>query len=387
MKVWKVQRLGAALVAVALLASGATAAAATKHRASKKVVIGLSDPLSGTAAVYGEIGQGMVAYFKYANAHHLVPGYTIQGDVIDNQGTVTGGASSVRQLLGSNPLALEITTTSAFSGALSILRTKKTPVFAVSDGAIVGSANLASAFGLWTDYTTESFFDIKYLIDTMHLKDIGVVYDPAVNGPAGAQDPSFITKLGGTVAGDIAVPETITNYAPIVEQLKADGAQAVVMMTLIPATAGIAQAMASSGYNPKLIAYSGNMSSSLISTGQSAVNGLYVDNWFPPLTAKSGALNLFKTEVTRYVGASAVDTLTEAGWIGGSVIVAGMRKAIRGGKALTVKSFENGLGALNGQRVSLIVADYTKKKHTAIAGESSMTMYQVSGQSFVAVKP
>ena len=375
---------GLGLAALLLLSACGSTAGGTPS--AQKVVIGLSDPLSGSAAVYAEIGQGMNAYFQYATADNLVPGYAIDGMVVDNQGTVAGGSSTVRQLLASKPIAIEVTTTAAFSGALSVLRTNQTPVFAVSDGAVVKDSNLPSAFGLWTDYTQESFFDIKYLISQLHLQRLAIVYDPAVNEPAGQQDPGYITGLGGTVAADIAVPASTTNYAPVVQQLQASNAQGVVFMTLIPATAGIAAQMASVGYTPTLIAYSGNMSASLASAGGQAVNGIYVDNWFPPLSATSSDMSLFKAEVTKYAGSKAFNTLGEAGWIGGSVIVAGIKAAVAGGKPLTTTSFEQGLYSLNGKTVGLIVVDYTNAAHYAVAGESSMTMYRLSGTDFSPVK-
>ena len=381
----------AMVVGVALIVGGCAASPAhalgvpgvTGH----EILIGMSNPESGPLAVYSAAGSGMQAYFDYVNAKGGIDGYRFKTVVVDNGGTVTGGASSVRQLIADRPLAIEITITACFIGAEAVLKANPSvTALALASGATVKSAGLSNVFGLFNDYTTDSFFDMKYVVQTLGVKKVGLMYDPTLAAQSSAQDPAYVRRLGGSLAANVSVVGTETDFAPVVAQLRNAGVQAVVLMATIPEIVGFAKAAVAVGYSPKMVTYSGNIGPSVIAAGGAAVSGLYAPSLFPPLTSSDPAIVLFRKEVAKYAGSAAVNGISQIGWAAGAVVVAAVQKELTSGKTLGYKNFRSGLYALYGHMVSYVRVGLRPSAHYAIGAASSYTMYVVKNGRFVAAR-
>lgn len=384
-----------ALAAVSSLAIGLTACGGSSTNASsgsaqgiqnKEISIGLSNPSSGPSAVYGAVGNGMVAYFDYINSQGGVDGYRFKTFQVDNQGTVAGGASAIRQILSAKPFAAEVTTTPGFSGAATALAqgNKSIPVFGLASGAVIKKANLPNVFGLYTDYTEESLYGVDYLTQHLGLKKIGLVYDPVVNAGAGQSDPARVSQNGATLVESIAVPSSTTNFAPIVAKLKNAGAQGIEAATTLTETVGIAKAAKAIGYSPTIVAYSGNLDQTFITNGGASVNGIYVDGIMPPVSSSDSSVQRFVTETKKYEP-KAVSFLGEIGWNGGAVVTAAIKNVLNDKKPLTWSNFKSALLALHGKQVGLAVVGFSSGSQYAIGNESTFELFRVQGNQFTKV--
>jgi len=78
-----VRRLAALTVALAAFVPAALAGSTPGVTAST-ITIGGTVPITGPAALFGSVGRGADAYFKYVNAHHGVNGRSIKYVYLDD---------------------------------------------------------------------------------------------------------------------------------------------------------------------------------------------------------------------------------------------------------------------------------------------------------------
>lgn len=379
--------LAATLAATALLASACGSDSQASGRgtaAGSTLTIGVSTPQTGPLAANNEAAQGLEAYFKARNAEGGVDGRTIKVKLVDNQSNVAGGATAMRSILASKPFAVSVLTTAGFTGSQSVLKSvPDVPALVLANGSAIQAAGLPNTFGLFTDYTTESFAGIEKLAGLDKTR-LALVFDPTVGEQASEQDPDFAKKLGAEVVSKISVPATTTNYAPIVQKLRASGADAIVFQIGVQGLAGVMKAADQAGLDLPAVAHSGLLDTSTLELGGSALDGVYFTALFPLVTDTSPAVETFTAQMKKYAP-NAGTVLGMVGWNAGALVEAALKKADADGD-LTQKSFMTSLRGLGGQEVGVLktIGWSNSDVHSIDAGNPDVfSFYRVSDGQFV----
>ncbi|WP_432827280.1 ABC transporter substrate-binding protein [Dactylosporangium sp. CA-092794] len=349
------------------------------------LTIGVSTVATGPLAINDQCTQGLLAYFKYRNAQGGIGGHKVEVNVIDSQGTVAGGATAARTLLGDKPFAVFILSTAPFTGAQSVLKTApETPVLVLANGSLLKAAKLPNAFGMFTDYTTESFVGIKHLAG-LGKKKIALVYDPTIGENAADEDPAEAAKYGAEII-KIPVPSTTSNFAPIVQKLRDSGADGIVFQVVAQSIAGTMKEARKAGLTLPAVSYSGQLNASTLQLGGDALEGMYFSGLFPLLSDPAPAVQEFATQIEQYKP-DAKTVLGELGWNTGAMIEAAVTDAEKGGE-LTQQTFMAALHGLGGRPVGVLqTVGWTATNTNSIdAGNTDVfALYQVRNGAFVKV--
>lgn len=388
----RIRRLVAATTAVmtvvAVAGCGGSAADDGSVSAGGTIVLGISAPQTGPLAINSQAADGLEAYFKKVNEAGGVAGYTVETNVVDNQGTVNGGAQSVRTLLSDDPFAVSVVSSGAFTGATSVLRNQPDmPVLALSSGAAIDAADLDTAYGLFTDYTTESFAAIDALTEMGH-SELALVYDPTFAQESADSDAEYADEKGAELVESIQMPSSSSNYTPAVQKIRSSGADGVILQVAQQGVAGLRKAAQEAGLDVPMVAYSGNLDAGMIELAGQAADGLYVTGLFPLLNDSSPAVKEFRDTMEQYKPGS-VSVLGMVGWNAGALIEAGIQRAAESEQSLTSANFLAALDELGGQSIGVLdQVGWTEEAHDSLDGEdtSTFTLYQVQDGDFVKVE-
>lgn len=388
-------RPGRALGVVALLAALATTACGTSTAAggsgaalaeNAPITIGVSTVATGPLAINDQVTKGLAAYFTHRNARGGIDGRQVELDIVDSQGTVAGGASSVRQLLGSDPFGVFVLSTAPFTGAQSVLKgAPEVPVFVLANGSVVKSAGLPNAFGMFTDYTTESVVGIATLAE-QGRKKLALVYDPTIGEDAARNAPAEAAKHGVEIV-EVPVPATTTNFAPVAQTLASSGVDGIVFQVVAQSIVNTMKAVRNAGLDLPAVSYSGQLNQTTLDLGGAAIEGMYFSALFPLVTDPSPAVREFAAEIGK-LAPDAATVLGILGWNTGAMIEQAVRDAAAGGE-LTRRSFMTALRGLGGKQVGVLEkVGWTADVVSSIdAGRTDVfRLYQVRGGRFVAVQ-
>lgn len=377
--------LAALLVTGACGDSTAATGAAGVVPEGAPITIGVSTVATGPLAINDQVTKGLNAYFAYRNANGGIDGRQVELDVVDSGGTVAGGATSVRQLLASDPFGVFVLSTAPFTGAQSVLKNDpETPVFVLANGSLVKAAGLPNTFGMFTDYTTESFVGIKTLAD-QGRKKLALVYDPTIGEDAAKNAPAEAAKYGVEIV-DVPVPATTTNFAPVAQSIAAAGADGIVFQVVAQSIAGTMKAVQNSGLALPAVSYSGQLNATTLELGGSAIEGMYFSALFPLVTDPSPAVQEFDREIAR-LAPDAATVLGILGWNTGAMIEQAVKDADATGE-LTQASFMAALRGLGGKSVGVLEkVGWTEDVVSSIdAGRTDVfSLYQVRDGQFVKV--
>lgn len=255
----------AALIMVAALAA-CSSSRSSSVPAGSPITVGADLPLSGTFSFFG--GYQKWGYERAVSQVNARGGILIGGkkhkvnlvilDDASNPGTAT---SNVHKLISQDR-------------AVAILGSCTPPM--VTPGAVVaehssvpmvtGCDPIATfeATGPWK-WVWDIFFDDPDLavlpFQTMQTyrsatnKKIAILYsqDPDGDEVGGALWPKDAKAFGYHVVASVSFPDSATNFAAVVGQAKASGAQIALVDCDTPQAIAIRQQMAASGYQPKVL--------------------------------------------------------------------------------------------------------------------------------------
>jgi branched-chain amino acid transport system substrate-binding protein len=381
-----VAAVGATALAISGCGNSSQSGADDAIAKGSTLTIGVSTPQTGPLAINHEVAQGLQAYFKSRNATGGVAGHKVEVDFVDNQGTVAGGATALRSIVASDPFAVSIVSTAAFTGAQSALKASAgTPVLVVANGSAIKAADLPNTLGMFTDYTTESFAGIEHLV-SLGKKKLALVYDPTIGEQAAVQDSGFAKKVGAELVSKIAVPATTTNYTPVVQKLRDSGADGIVYQIAAPGLAGTAKAAAQAGLRLPSVTYSGLLDSSVLKLGGSSLDGLYFTALFPLLSDTSAPVKEFSRQIKKYAP-HAETVLGLIGWNAGILAETAIKDATAKGD-LTRASFMAAMRALGGRPIGVLddLGWSAKDAHSIDAGKTDVfSLYRAKDGEFVKV--
>lgn len=343
--------VGVAAIALATGVTGATTAGAASikggpgvNTATKTITLGVMSALSGPAALIGKpLTAGNQAYFSYLNGHGGINGWKVKLDVLDDAYDPQTHVQDYNQL--ANSVAF-------FAQSFGSPTTSAIEAQATHAGILLGTAAQDSAFVnhivnlvIGSPYAVDVANGLYYLtqVQGKHNAKVAIFYQNDSYGQDGLK--GYLAAKNAYHFSDVAHTTynvTDTSFTTQAAELKASGAQDVVVTAIPTAAAGLIGTAAALNYHPQWIlqgpAWSEYlMTSNGIQSGKpTPIEKAMVGSWILGFeagwgdTSKPGMAQFLKVRST-YAPSQIPDGYYMYGYAQSEVEAAVLRKAISSG--------------------------------------------------------
>ncbi|MEJ2718377.1 MAG: ABC transporter substrate-binding protein [Deltaproteobacteria bacterium] len=241
-----------------LLLTGTAFSAGVPGVTDKEVVVGVTTPLSGPAALWGVTGQGMKAWADYINDKGGVYGRKIQVILKDDGYNPTRALANLQDMKGKCFAVCGLLGSAICNAAKDFFPENKT-LLVTAYGNVRIWANqprekLKYVFIAYPDYEDEAEYITKYGITKLGTKKIALFYqndDYGRTAMAGVKkalaDMPGKAKLVGTIPYEVT-ERSLSSHAL---KLKQTGADTLIVYTTPTHGALILKEIAKIGYHPK----------------------------------------------------------------------------------------------------------------------------------------
>jgi ABC-type branched-subunit amino acid transport system substrate-binding protein len=247
-----------ALIAVlAVLLAADVAPAAPAGFSDNEIRIAQWGPQTGPAAAWGSVARGSKLLFDVINEEGGIHGRKIKYFIRDDQYNPAQTANVVKELVENQGIFAFVGGVSAAGGMAvkDVLAQNKViwvgPATAVKEYVFPVQPYL---FGVYPLYEDEASILTKYIVETLKMKKIGILYQNDAygrNGYDGCKQRLATYRM--SLAAEIPVEPTEKDLASQILRLKNSGAEAV-LMYVSPTTAVIAlKTAANVGYKPQWV--------------------------------------------------------------------------------------------------------------------------------------
>lgn len=324
--------LSGAVVAAYSTVSGADAKAPANS--GKTIQVGTWGPETGEFSVVGQINEGMIAYMKGVNQHHLLGKYSVKVTFGNDQYNPSLTPGVVRSLVQKDKVAMicagvgtpNNTVVKSYlisSGIANIAPGAGTP-------AIFRPVNKVE-FGVNRPYQPEAAAMVRYAVSTLHQKKIAIAYTKTTVGEPGLKGAEWeLAKLGLKPVATVGFAITTTDFASEAAALKASGATFVVGWEVSPPFPDLVNAAHQIGYDPMW----GTAFFNMTEPGtQDATNGAltghsYYVGWTPALTDHP-VVAAAKAQYPKAVSGGGVTALFLQGYMAGYTCTQALKHAIK----------------------------------------------------------
>lgn len=241
-----------------------------------EIKIGSFGPLTGPAALWGNITKGMDAYFKMVNEKGGINGrkinFIIKDDAYDPSRTVP----AVREMVQKDEVFAIVggIGTAPCMSVVNYLVEEDIPFISpISGGTHWSIPFKKNVFSVLPYYIDEGIIQVKYAIDSLNSTKIGIIYqndDVGKSALVGAKD--YMKTKGLDFVAEVPVEVTDTDLNSHVARLKDSGADVVLLWTLPRQGVITVASSAVIGYKPQYIA-------SFILSDISLMHGLTKGAW------------------------------------------------------------------------------------------------------------
>jgi len=225
------------------------------------VVVGVTTPLSGPAALWGVTSAGMKAWADYVNEQGGIHGRKIKLVVKDDGYNPTRALANLQEMKGNVFAVCGILGTAILNASKDFYAENKLPLItAYGDVRIwekMPRDKLKYVFIAYPDYEDESQYLTKYGVEKLGAKKLALFYQ---NDDYGKMALSGVKKAleavggKGELAGAVPYETTERALATHALKLKETGADTVLIYTTPTHGALILKEMAKIGYRPKALA-------------------------------------------------------------------------------------------------------------------------------------
>jgi len=248
------------LVIFLALAPGGAKAADVPGVTATEVVVGVTTPLSGPAALWGVTGAGMKAWADYVNDQGGVNGRKIKVVLKDDGYNPTRALANLQEMKGNVFAVCGLLGTAILNASKDFFAENKIPLItAYGDVRIwveLPKDKLKYVFVAYPDYEDEADYLTKYAANKLGAKKIAIFYQ---NDDYGKMALSGVRKGLEAVQGKAqlagAVPYEVSEAALSTHalKLKETGADALLIYTTMKHGALILKEIAKIGYRPKVL--------------------------------------------------------------------------------------------------------------------------------------
>ncbi|HET8578268.1 MAG TPA: ABC transporter substrate-binding protein [Methylomirabilota bacterium] len=255
-----VTRLAAALLTLAALATSAMAQPKAPGVTDTEIAIGVTGPLTGPAALYGNLGVAQDAWARYVNDQGGVHGRKIRVVIRDDAFNPGRAMANLRELKDATFLNLGMVGSAIANAAKDEVAEWKFPVVNpyvnVQIWARQPREKLRYIFVAYPDYADETDFLVAYAANTLGAKNIAAFYQNDEWGKGAMVGVNRgIGARGGkaTLAAAVSYEVTDRELATHALKLKESGADTLLLCSLNTHAANLVKEMAKVGYRPRLM--------------------------------------------------------------------------------------------------------------------------------------
>jgi len=300
------------MLAAAVLATAAGARpTATPGVSSTEIKIGSTVPLSGEAAIAGNVARGIDAYFKYVNAKGGVLGRKLKFIYLDD-GYDPGRAvnNTIRLVQQEQVFAMFSSLgTSNNLAVRKLLNDAKVPQLFVSSGATTFGRDYKKypwTIGYIPPYSEEGAIYGRYVVKHIKKPKIAVLYQDDDYGRdlyAGLR--RGLGKKVSTIVSKVAYDPTSADVQPQVTQLKASKANVFMVFAFGKFSLQAFNAVSRLGWKPQIFVNDVSSASALMSiVPQNAANGsisiVFGKDPAAPAWRKDKGIRLFQSILKQY---------------------------------------------------------------------------------------
>lgn len=226
-----------------------------------EVVIGMTTPLSGPAALWGTTALGAKAWADYVNDQGGVHGRKIKVILKDDAYNPARAMANLTEMKGKVFAVNALLGTAVINACKDFFPENKIPLItAYADVRIWAKYpkdKLKYVFISYPDYENEAEFMASYAIEKLGAKKLALFYQNDDYGKMAMEGVQFgIKKHAGKASLITAVPYEVTEraLATHAQKLKESGADTVILYPTMTHTALILKEMTKIGYKPKALA-------------------------------------------------------------------------------------------------------------------------------------
>ena len=249
------------LVALILTIPAIGSAADVRGVTDTEVVVGITTPLSGPAALWGITGLGAKAWADHINAQGGIHGRKIKVVLKDDGYNPAKAMANLRQMKGEVFAVCGLLGTAIVNASKDFFAQNNIPLItAYGDIRIwthVSPKSLKYVFITYPDYQDEGQYLTTYAVKNLGSKKIAVFYQNDDFGKMGFEGvKKGLAATGGSAKLVSAVPVEVTERALSTHalKLKESGADTLVMYVTPTHGAIITKTMAKVGFSPKVLA-------------------------------------------------------------------------------------------------------------------------------------
>ncbi|MBW2439727.1 MAG: ABC transporter substrate-binding protein [Deltaproteobacteria bacterium] len=249
------------LAALILIVPASASAADVRGVTDTEVVVGITTPLSGPAALWGVTGLGAKAWADHINAQGGIHGRKIKVILKDDGYNPAKAMANLREMKNEVFAVCGLLGTAIVNASKDFFGENNIPLItAYGDVRIwtrVAPKSLKYAFITYPDYEDEAQYLTTWAIKNRDAKKVAVFYqndDYGKMGLAGVKKALAITAGRAKLAA--AVPYEVTERALSTHalKLKESGADTLVLYTTVTHAAIMTKTMAKVGYKPQVFA-------------------------------------------------------------------------------------------------------------------------------------
>jgi len=226
-----------------------------------EVVIGMSTPLSGPAALWGVTAQGAKAWADYVNDNGGVNGRKIKIILKDDGYNPARAMANLTEMKGQVFAVCALLGTAVANATKDFFAENKIPLITVyADVRIWANYpkdKLKYIFVSYPDYENEAEYLATFALTNLGAKKVALFYQNDDYGKMAMQGAKIgLSKLPGKpeLAGAIPYDVTERALATHAQKLKETGADTLVIYPTMTHGALILKEMAKIGYRPKVVA-------------------------------------------------------------------------------------------------------------------------------------
>jgi ABC-type branched-subunit amino acid transport system substrate-binding protein len=330
-----------ALVACSSRASTSTAAAAAPTvnntaASGAPIKLGLLTSMTGvSSSSFNTVYQGVEARIGLQNAEGGVDGHKLTYVVADDTSSGPGAVAAAQQLIEQDHVYGIMDASAFFSAAAETTTQAGIPVTGVSidagpEWSNKSETNIFDAYGYGNfslvSTTYPQFFKMK---GATKVAAIGYGDSPssAMNAEAVAAGSQ---KEGLQAFYDNSLPFGSTDVGPLVQKIKAEGANAIYLSTVQSTGYAMAQALKQAGVKYKALVLATGYGQDVISDAatRDAATGIDFANIFAPIEANTAATQKFEAAMQKYAGVSGIPSWgAYVGWLTTDLMIYGLEQA------------------------------------------------------------
>ena len=300
-----------AIVAAVAVTSAGARPVATPGVSATEIHLGSSVPLSGEAAIAGNVARGIDAYFKYVNDKGGVFGRNITFTYLDDGYDPGRSVNNTIRLIQQEQVLAVFSSlgTSNNLAVRKLLNDAKVPQLYVSSGATTFGRDYKKypwTIGYIPPYSEEGALYGRYVVKNIKRPKLAVLYQ---NDDYGRDLLGGLRRgLGGkakSIVASVGYDPTSTDVQPQVTQLKASKANVLMVFAFGKFSLQAFNAVSRLGWKPQIFVNDVSSASALMAiVPQSAANGaisiVFGKDPASPLWRNDKGIKLFQTILGKY---------------------------------------------------------------------------------------